>query len=64
MTPEEKFEFQRAAFRRFVADKTERECELLINDLMLRIAYLRAINPVNIIQGLHDMESTNILDGD
>lgn len=64
MTPEEKFEFQRAAFRRFIADKTERQCELLINDLRLRIAYLRAINPVNIVQGLQDLEDQSILDGD
>jgi hypothetical protein len=64
MTPQQRFKFQRDAFRIFIADKDERELEHLMDDIKLRMAYLKSINPVNIIKGLHDLEDASMLDGD
>lgn len=41
MSPEEKFINQREAFRLFIVDLDDRELELLMNDIQLRLDYIQ-----------------------
>lgn len=52
MTPEERFQHERRAFRDWIAGKDECELQHLTDDIRLRQAYLQSIKPENIIKGL------------
>ena len=47
----ERFYNERRAFRTFIAEKNERELELLMDDIKLRKHYLKTLTPLRIIRG-------------
>lgn len=54
MTNDERFEHQREAFRWFLAGLDERQCELIQNDIQLRLYYLHNMTPEKIVKGLYE----------
>lgn len=50
MNPDDVFQNQREAFRRFICGLTERQLEHLSDDIKLRLNYLENLKPEHIIE--------------